>query len=113
MLDIGDKILSDNEHKAIEAFKERIVNRFKFAEVVLFGSKARGNYDNDSDIDILVLLNEESNTSIEEEIFDIGFDIEIKYDVILGILVHSKVFWNSKGSLMPIHQEIKRDGIQI
>jgi uncharacterized protein len=107
------KILSANENKAIKEFKEKIINRFKFAEVVLFGSKARGNYDNDSDIDVLVLLSEESNICIEEEIFDIGFDIEIKYDVVLGILVHSKVFWNSKGSLMPIHQEIERDGIQI
>jgi len=107
------KILSDNEHKAIKEFKEKIVNKFKFTEIVLFGSKARGNYDNNSDIDILVLLSEESNISIEEEIFDIGFDIEIKYDVILGILVHSKAFWNSKGSLMPIHKEIERDGIQI
>lgn len=105
--------LSDNEHKAIEEFKEKILSKFRIADFILFGSKARGDGDSYSDIDVLVLLEQESNISVEEEIFDIGFDMEIKYDVVLGILVHSKAFWYSKGSLMPIHKEIERDGIQI
>lgn len=79
----------------------------------MFGSKARGEGNCYSDLDILVLLNQEPNISVEEEIIDIGFDIELKYDVVIGILVHSKTFWNSKGVLMPIYKEIEKDGIEI
>jgi len=107
------KVLSDNENMAVEEFKQKVINRFGNAEIILFGSKARGNWDEYSDIDILILLEHEPNTSIEEEIIDIGFEIEIKYDVVLGIIVHSRNFWDSKGSLMPIHKEIERDGVQI
>ncbi len=105
--------LSDNETLAIEEFRKKILARFGITDIILFGSKARGEENRYSDIDILVLLEQEPNISIEEEIIDIGFDIELKYDVVLGILVHSKAFWNSKGILMPIHKEIERDGIQI
>ena len=93
--------------------EKRYWRGFGITDIILFGSKARGEENRYSDIDILVLLEQEPSISIEEEIIDIGFDIELKYDVVLGILVHSKAFWNSKGVLMPIHKEIERDGIMI
>jgi len=107
------KTLSNIENKAVEEFKQKIIDRFRNAEFILFGSKARGEGNEYSDIDILVLLENEPNISIEEEIIDIGFELEIKYDVVLGIITHSKTFWDSIGSLMPIHKEIEKDGIQI
>jgi len=105
--------LSENENVAIKEFQKRILERFGKASVILFGSKARGEGDYYSDLDIIVLLEQEPDISIEEEIIDIGFDIELKYDVVLGIIVHSKAFWNSKGVLMPIYKEIEKDGIEI
>ena len=95
--------LPDNETMAIEEFRRKILMRFGITDIILFGSKARGEADEYSDIDILVLLDHEPNISTEEEIIDIGFELEIKYDVALGIITHSKTFWDSIGSLMPIH----------
>lgn len=107
------KILSDTENIAVEEFKRKVLNRFGYAEFILFGSKARGDGHDYSDIDILVLLEHEPNIVTQEEIFDIGFELEITYDVVLGIIAHSKTFWDSIGSLMPIHKEIEKDGIQL
>jgi predicted nucleotidyltransferase len=107
------KTLSNIENKAVEEFKRKVIDRFRNAEFILFGSKARGEADEYSDIDILILLEDEPNISTEEEIIDIGFELEIKYDVVLGIITHSKTFWDSRGILMPIHKEIEKDGIQI
>jgi uncharacterized protein len=107
------KTLSNIENKAVEEFKRKVIDRFRNAEFILFGSKARGEADEYSDIDILVLLDHEPNISTEEEIIDIGFELEIKYDVVLGIIAHSRTFWDSRGILMPIHKEIEKDGIQI
>ena len=105
--------MSDIENMAVEEFKQKVIKRFGNAEIILFGSKARGDGDDHSDIDILVLLEHEPNISIEKEIIDIGFEVEIKHDVVLGIITHSKIFWDSRGILMPIHKEIEKDGIQL
>jgi len=107
------KILSDIENIAVEEFKQKVIKRFGNAEIILFGSKARGDGDEYSDIDVLVLLEHEPNISIEKEIIDIGFEVEIKHDVVLGIITHSKIFWDSRGLLMPIHREIEKEGIRI
>jgi len=40
----------------------------------------------DSDIDLLVLLRFELNNSIEEEVFDLGYEVELKYNIVLGIM---------------------------
>ena len=41
--------------------------------------------------------------SLEEEIFNIAYDIELEYDVIFGIIVYSSNFWFSqKANTMPL-----------
>ncbi len=48
---------------------------------------------------------------LEEEIFNIAYDIELEYDVIFGIIVYSSNFWFSqKGSIMPLFQHIQEEG---
>lgn len=103
-----------NEKKALLELRSALLNRFPGAEIVLYGSKARGDYKELSDIDVLVLLNREVNNSMEEDIFSIAYKIELKYDVVFGIVVYSKKFWNSNfGKAMPLHWNIERDGIII
>ena len=48
--------LKDNEIKAIAELKKRVLQLYPDAEIILFGSKARGDYNKDSDVDILILL---------------------------------------------------------
>ena len=106
--------LSKKEKTALKEFNQRIMKIFPEAEFVLFGSKARGRGEEFSDIDILVLLDREINTSIEEKIFEESFEVELAHDVIFGIIVHSKKFWNSPlGKEMPIHWNIDKDGIRL
>ena len=49
---------------------------------------------------------------LREDIFALSFEIELKYDVVFGILVESRTFWNSSlAKAMPIHWNIDREGI--
>ena len=100
---------------AIREFKEKLIKKFGTeTELYLFGSVARGDYSDYSDIDILVLLHFEPNTSIEEQIFDLAYDIELEYNLIFGIIVYSKTFWNSeKASIMPLYRNIKKEGVGV
>lgn len=82
--------------------------------MILFGSKARGDAVEFSDIDVLVLLNRKIDNSLEEEIFSTAFKIELKNDVVFGIVVYSKQFWNSElGKAMPLRWNIDKDGVPV
>jgi len=100
---------------AVSKLKSLIIGTFGVnTEVRLFGSMARKNFSAESDIDLLVLLPAPVTSDMEEQIFDMAFDVELELDVIFGIIVHSKTDWvSSYLTQMPIHQAIEREGICI
>ncbi|MGR3317126.1 MAG: nucleotidyltransferase domain-containing protein [Candidatus Anammoxibacter sp.] len=114
MKSIDQLKLRDNEVKALQEFKQNLLKGFPDAEITLYGSKARGEDGEFSDIDVLVLLNCKVNNSLEEDVFSVAFQVELKYDVIFGIIVYSKDFWSSKlGKAMPIHWSVDKEGIPV
>lgn len=114
MRNIEELKLKNNEKKALQELKTRLHENFPEVEIILYGSKVKGDFDEESDIDALVLLNENVDDSLREEIFSLSFKIELKYDVIFGIIVESKVYWNSElAKAMPIHWNIDKEGISV
>jgi predicted nucleotidyltransferase len=101
--------------EAILELKKKLIIKFGTAtELHLFGSAARGEYGSLSDIDILVLVPLEVTNSIEEEIFNLAYDVELNCNVIFGIIVYSRAFWKSPQCMcMPIYQSIKNEGIAV
>lgn len=99
--------------KAISELKSRLIKRFgPDTATYLFGSVARGDSGPLSDIDILVLVPGRINNSIEEEVFSLAYDVELEFNVVFGIVVYSKKFWNSKvASYMPLYINIKNEGV--
>lgn len=100
---------------AVNALKIRTIAMFgKGSEVRLFGSVARRDFSAESDIDVLVLLPVPVTTDMEEQIFDMAFDIELEQSVVFGIIVHSKTDWTSSYlTQMPLHRSIEREGVWI
>jgi predicted nucleotidyltransferase len=54
----------------------------------IFGSLARGDYREYSDIDILVVLPGVVNNAVEEQVFDLAYDIELEYGLVIGTIVY-------------------------
>jgi len=104
-----------NIRNALFELKGKLENRFrKRVEIYLFGSYARGENIEYSDIDILVVLENEVNTSKEIEIFDVGYEIELKYNVVFGIIVYSKSHWERiKHLKSPLCVNIEKEGISV
>jgi len=106
--------LRENEKNALRELKERILERFPNAEIILYGSKARGDSNKESDIDLLILVESLVNTKLEEEIFHISYQIELKYELVFGEIVENKDFWNTPlANAMPLHWNIDREGVHI
>ncbi len=106
--------LKGNERKALEELKEKLWEKFPDAQIILYGSKARGDAGKESDLDLLVLVKSDVNSRLEEEITEVTYDLELKYDVIFGTIVENKNFWDSLlAKAMPLHWNIDRDGVPI
>ena len=99
--------------KAVQALKQGLVHRFGTdVELRIFGSVARGDYHEHSDIDILVVLPGKVDNAIEEQVFDMAYDIELEYGLVIGTIVYSRDFWYSDSAVvMPLYKNIQRDGL--
>jgi len=104
--------MNKKEQHIAQKIKEKIKQKNPFADVILFGSHARGKSHKDSDWDILILLSQ-SNVSrlIEKEYRDELFDIELEIGEPISALVYSKNDWDQKHAITPLYQNIKREGI--
>jgi len=106
--------LRENEKNALQELKEKILVKFPDAEIILYGSRARGDSEEESDIDLLILVESLINTKLEEEIFHLSYQIELKYEVVFGEIVENKDFWNTPlANAMPLHRNIDREGVHI
>jgi len=108
------KWLEKTEELAIKEAAQTLKSQFSIEEIVLFGSKARGDHDAFSDIDLLLVTTEPLHWKDEKAIVEILFDIGMSHDVIFSPLFASMEEW--KGGLFaefPIYAEIVRDGAVI
>ncbi len=99
---------------------EPIVREFKQAlqtlygdrlhDLILFGSYARGDYDDESDIDLMVVLNDETVDTYAEirRISGIETDILLKHGLPISPLPVSHQRYQT--SFMPVYQEARREG---
>ena len=104
--------LKENERQAIVELKEPILKRYPDTEIILFGSKARGDSSDESDIDVLVLLDTNVDDHVRLYIFNVAYEIELSYDVVFGIIVQTKDLWYSDAAkYFPLYDSIQQDGV--
>jgi predicted nucleotidyltransferase len=103
--------LRKNEQEAINETARQLRELYPIQKIILFGSKARGDSDEHSDIDILIITAQPLNWKQEKAVVEILFDIGMKYDVIFSPLFTSSDEWE-RGMFreFPIYNEIARDG---
>lgn len=82
-------------------------------EVILFGSRARGDFKKDSDWDFLILLKKKKVSKVEKEkIRERLYDLELATDEIISTIIHSQNEWD-KRSITPIYKIIEEEGIRV
>ncbi|OFX59545.1 MAG: hypothetical protein A2046_07270 [Bacteroidetes bacterium GWA2_30_7] len=102
------------EKYIIGLIKSKIQKKNPDADIILFGSHARGTANQDSDWDILILLNT-SNVSrkTEQEYRHELFDVELETGEPISTFVYSKTDWETKHSVTPLYYNISKEGIRI
>ncbi len=89
-------------------FKQMIEEKYNIVDMKLFGSSARGDFSKSSDIDILVRL-PKVDRNIEEELFDIAYDLELEYDCLIDVIVLPENMVDT----IPLYQNIEKEGVAI
>jgi len=107
--------ITQNENAALRTFVQRVLDELgaQVFQVILFGSKARGDSNADSDVDVLILANEE-NRRLQETINKIASQISLDYDVLFNPLLIAEARWRQMSSeRFSVCRNVERDGVTL
>lgn len=112
---ILDQGFTAKEQQAALAFVDKVVQQFgqQLRAVILFGSRARGEAEPDSDMDILVVLSE-VDPQVQKAIHYLAADVWLEYGIFLSTLVWSEAHRRKVKNLYTLlYQNILKDGINL
>ena len=82
--------------------------------ITLYGSAARQEADQESDIDLLIVTELPLPRQVRHQITDIVFEINLRFDTNISTLVVDRKSWESGlFSVLPLHDEIIREGVAV
>ena len=83
------------------------------SEVILYGSRARGEEHSESDWDILILTDYPVDLEIENKFRDKLYDLELETGEPLSIVIFSKDEWRRKQRITPFYRNVNKEGISL
>lgn len=102
------------KQQLLAEIKKIILKQEPHAEIVLYGSYARGDYKTDSDMDILILLDKENVTYEDQKrISHPLYDLEFETNQVIAPLIRSKKTWYEKYPNTALFININKEGIRL
>ena len=96
------------------AVKKNILSADNTATIILFGSRARGDAEVDSDWDFLVLTQKTDTDSLSDNLRKIMLhQVELRYDVAISLIVKNEMTWKNDYAFTNIFESITEEGIQL
>ena len=80
------------------------------AELILFGSRARGEARHDSDYDVAILTDRPINFAYEQKFLHEFFHIDLDMETFIQPFLFPKSSWNAGASPIPLVDNIRNDG---
>ena len=104
--------LNYNEQRALKGILEELTSRFPFIKkIILYGSKARGDFIEDSDIDLLFIVEGDVPRSTKMQMNDAIYNYELSHDVVISaIFISEKDFRDKVNTFLMM---VRKEGIVI
>ena len=105
--------MTDNMRDIILRFSQQVkmIMGSKLDKVILYGSYARGDYNEHSDVDIIILTTLTDEEITETLIFDLAFDYQMEYGVDISVVVKNKNQFEYWLGALPFYNNIQKEGI--
>ena len=103
--------MKTSKTKILNQIKQIVRDKEPSAKIYLYGSRSRGTAKDDSDWDLLILLNKDAISSeIEKGITDPLYDLEFDTGEVISPMIYTESEWNSKYKVTPFYQNVMREG---
>jgi predicted nucleotidyltransferase len=108
------KHLSGIEKTALAEIKRRVSARFQVRDYILFGSKARGDFEPDSDVDLLVVTEGPLTYAQKCMITHDVFEVNLERDTNFSYVCVDRATWDSElWQYVPLHQRVAVEGVPV
>ena len=83
------------------------------SKVILYGSCARGDDNENSDVDIMLLtsLTDEEIEKIENSVFDLAFEFQMQYLLDISVVIKNEEQFNYWLGAVPFYNNVQREGV--
>ncbi|AIG98380.1 putative nucleotidyltransferase [Archaeoglobus fulgidus DSM 8774] len=102
--------IPENKRMALESFVKTLKEKYgdKIHKIILFGSTARGEAEEESDIDVLII----ADGVTQKEVSKIAFQILLKYGEVISSIVEDKQQFERYKDYS-FHRNILKEGVEI
>jgi len=87
----------------------------KLRKIILYGSYARGDYNQHSDMDIMVLadFDESEKSSLETQMRKIASRASMDYDITISMLVRTEKVFRERTTILPYYKNVATEGVEL
>lgn len=84
-------------------------------QVILYGSYARGDFNDDSDVDLMLLvdLDEQEAESFAESLSELGFEYSVEHDIWMMPVVKNIGHFDKWSHVYPFYSNVMREGVSL
>jgi predicted nucleotidyltransferase len=86
-------VMNPLDKAILDRFKALVSTRFQLHKVVLFGSRARGHADPDSDLDVVVVLEDAADGGAEDYVSHCAWEAGFEHGVVVVPVVFTRHEW--------------------
>lgn len=102
------------EETVLDTFKELLLKRGNLYKLILFGSRARGDADPYSDMDIVVVLNDSANEEDFDYVSDSAWGAGFNHGIVIVPVVFTRSQWqNSPERYSLLAQAAETEGVSL
>ena len=107
--------MADRIHNIVYQFSQelnKIIGK-KLSKIIVYGSYARGDYNCNSDVDIMILIKMSNSDikKIENQVYDLAFEIEMNTGIDISPIIKNESEYEYWLDTLPFYKNISDEGV--
>lgn len=101
---LSNTIEKDIVHGLVDIFSDNIL------KIILYGSVARNENTDESDIDIAIIIRNEMDDATKERFIRWSAELDLRYDRVFSIIDIQEENMEKWGNVLPFYQNVQKEG---